>query len=195
MSLRITLLSGAVLTNLVVGLSTAMVPRLAEHVVDRKLNAVIVELAARPEAGSDPARADGRKNPRPATALAVVAPSSSVPAPGRAATSTVPTPASIPTPPAITRAAVDARPVSPGAVPPAAVAEAVEDEFDGKGIARASDEQQVSLAKAVCSALDYGSSRTEILARALQEEGTTASGVNRFLDVAIATTCPEYGAE
>lgn len=195
MSLRTTLLSGAVLTNLVVGISSvAVVPQLTEHIADRKLDAVIVELSS----GPTPIASGGKplvisEDLPPATALPAPAPSR-VPLSAAKVTGTPPTsaPAATAAPPAITGAAVDARPASPGAVPPAAAAAAIEDEFDGKGIARASKEQQLTLAKAVCSALDHGYSREEILARALQEEGTTASGVSRFLDVAIATTCPEH---
>ncbi len=189
MSLRIALLS--LLTNRVVVISSAVGPQVAEHIADRKLEAVIVDLTT----GSDPIpqreRANVGKNLRLATAPPADAPIS-VPVPATAATSTVPATPSISTAPAITRAAVDGRLASPGAVPPAAVTEAIEDEFHGKGIARASNDQQLLLAKAVCSALDYGSTREEILTRALQEDGTTASGVARFIEVAIATTCPEY---
>ncbi len=177
MSLRTTLLSGAVLTNLLVAVSSlAVVPQLTEHIADRKLDAVIVELATGPTPTwrGEASSIDGK-----------LAGGATLPV--RASVST-----SVPEPPALTRAAVDARPASLGAVPPAAVAGAVDDEFDGKGIARASDEQQLSLAKAVCSALDQGYSREEIVARALEEEGTTESGVNRFVEVAVATTCPEH---
>ncbi len=192
MSLRIALLSGALLTNLVVGISSAVVPQVAEHIADRKLEAVIVDLTTGPDPIPHRERANVGKNLRLATAPPADAPISTVPVPATAATSTVPATPSISTPPAITRAAVDARLASPGAVPPAAVTEAIEDEFHGKGIARASNDQQLLLAKAVCSALDYGSTREEILTRALQEDGTKASGVTRFIEVAIATTCPEY---
>ncbi len=195
MSLRTALLSGAVLTNLVVGFSSvAVVPQLTEHIADRKLDAVIVELAAGPAPASRPESSTTSGNLGPGTALPAGTPASSVPLPTLTATHTPPTsdPAATAPPSPITRAAVDARPASPGAAPPAVVNEAIEDEFDGKGIARASNEQQLSLAKAVCSAFDHGYSRKEILARALQEQGTTASGVNRFLDLAIAATCPEY---
>jgi hypothetical protein len=196
MSLRTALLSGAVLTNLVVAVArVAVVPQVTEHIADRKLDAVIAELtsgltATSPgEASSTDSEPAGDRahsaDASVSTAVPVAVhnrtharPTSAPSAPGEA--------------PALTRAAIDARPPSPAAVPPAAVSEAVDDEFEGKGIARASDEQQVALAKAVCSAFDQGYSREEIVARALQEDGTTASGVNRFLEVAVATTCPEH---
>jgi hypothetical protein len=196
MSMRITLLAGAVLTNLVVGVtSVVVVPQVGQHIADAKLDAVIAELATAPAPASRAEHPDVHADSGVRTT-----PTTGAPAPGRrvpAAVVTPVTPARPSAPPTaavpLTRAAVDARPPSVGAVPPAQVAAFVDDEFDGKGIARASDEQQLSLAKAVCSAFDRGYSRDEILARALQEEGTTASGVNRFLDVAIATTCSEHG--
>ncbi len=195
MPLRTALLSGAVLTNLVVGISSvAVVPQLTEHIADRKLDAVIVELSTGPTPLASGRKPSGiREDLLPATALAVPSPTT-VPLSAAKVTGTPSTsaPAATAAPSPVTRAAVDARPASPGAAPPAVVNEAIEDEFDGKGIARASNEQQLSLAKAVCSAFDHGYSREEIVARALQEQGTTASGVNRFLDVAVAATCPEH---
>ncbi len=191
MSLRTALLSGAVLTNLVVGFSSvAVVPQLTEHIADRKLDAVIVELAAGPAPTSRPESSTTSGNLRPCTVLPAGTPASSVPLPTLTATHTAPTSDPAATAPPLPGCRCSAGVA--GCRPPAVVNEAIEDEFDGKGIARASNEQQLSLAKAVCSAFDHGYSREEILARALQEEGITASGVNRFLDVAIAATCPEY---
>jgi hypothetical protein len=196
MSLRTTLLSGAVLTNLVVAVSSvAVVPQLTEHIADRKLDALIVELASAPTAmwPGEASTTDSKPASDP-TLPADASVSTTVPVAVHNRTESPPTskPSAPAEPAALTRAAVDARPPSPGAVPPAAVSDAVDDEFDRKGIARASDEQQLSLAKAVCSAFDQGYSREEIVARALQEEGTTESGVNRFLEVAVRTTCPEH---
>lgn len=108
------------------------------------------------------------------------------------ATETSIAPTTTSTTPPLTRHAVEARPASPGAAPPAVVAADLEDEFGGKGVARASADRQVLLAKAVCSAFDQGYSRGEIIDRALEEDGTTASGIGRFIDVAVATTCPEH---
>ncbi len=177
--------------------SITVLPAPTEGIADAKLEAVIAEFAAAPSSARPDSDAGApalalSEQPRPLLPVSV-----SIPTAGQrdevAEIATASPPAtSVPVP--ITRPAVDSRPASPGAIPTQAVAGVVEDAFDGKGIARASDEQQVSLAKAVCSAFDQGYSREDVVERALQEEGTTRSGVERFLSVATATTCPEHNA-
>lgn len=182
---RTALIAAAAFVQAAIGI-VVVVPRTIEATADAKLDAVIAELVAPP-----PRPAAVLRRPTPGATSTSLGAGSPDPR-GRSGESLVAT--TIPSTPAapLTREDVEARPASPGAAPPAAVAADVEDEFDGKGVARASADQQVLLAKAVCSAFDQGYSREEIISRALEEDGTTAGGIGRFIDVAVVTTCPEH---